>query len=77
MYEVEIDIEELRRYLIDYVGSGMIHLSHCERDVGHISPWHPNSHMQGTGVIAMGYLGEIETATPERLIEIASNLDVI
>lgn len=77
MYEVEIDIEELRRYLIDYIGSGMIHLSHCERDVGHISPWHPNSHMQGTGVIAIGYLGEIETAAPERLIEIASDLDVI
>ena len=77
MYEVEIDIEELRRYLIDYVGSGMIHLSHCESEMGHISPWHPNSHIQGAIVIAMGYLSKIETAAPDRLIEIASDLNVI
>ena len=77
MFEIEIDIEELRKYLIDYLGSGMIHLSYCEREVGHISPWHPHSHMQGTGVIAMGYLGEVETADPDRLIELASELEII
>lgn len=77
MFENEIDIEKLREFLIDYLGSGMIHLSHCEREVGHISPWHSNSHMQGTGVIAMGYLGEVETADPDRLIEIASELEII
>ena len=77
MFENEIDIEKLREFLIDYLGSGMIHLSHCEREVGHISPWHPHSHMHGTGVIAMGYLGEVETADPDRLIEIASELEII
>lgn len=74
---MEIDIEELRRYLIDYCGSGMIHLSHCEREVSHISPWHPNSHMQGMGVCAMGLVSDIENAGPEELIEIASSLGVI
>lgn len=77
MFENEIDVEKLREFLIDYLGSGMIHLSHSERKVSHISPWHPNSHIQGTGVIAMGYLGEVETADPDRLIKIASELEII
>ena len=77
MFENEIDIEKLREFLIDYLGSGMIHLSHEEYSMGHISPWHPGSHAQGMGVIAMGYLGEVETADPDRLIELASELEII
>lgn len=72
-----MNIEQLRAYLIDYLGSGMINLSHNERAVGHISPWHPNSHMQGMGVIAMGYLGEVKNASAEELIELASHLGII
>lgn len=60
-----IDIEELRRFLIDYCGTGMTVLSY------------PGPNIQGPGVIAMGYLSEIETAAPDRLIEIASDLGVI
>ena len=72
-----MSIDELREYLIDYLGSGMIHLSHNERMIGHISPWHPNSHMQGMGVIAMGYLGDVENGSDERVIEIAMELGLI
>ena len=72
-----MSVEELRAYLIDYLGSVMIELSHNECSMWHISPWHPYSHMQGMGVIAMGYLGEVENCSDERIIEIAQELELI
>ena len=65
MFENEIDIEKLRQFLIDYLGSGMTTLSH------------PDPGIHNAGVIAMGYLGEVETADPDRLIEFASELEII
>lgn len=65
MFENEIDIEKLRQYLIDHLGSGMITLSH------------PGPGIHNAGIIAMGYLGEVETADPDRLIELASELEII